>query len=100
MYLNGFCHWLTNTDREDAYMVSFDLSSEVFFTTHLPLDIQSTNTNRDDAYVVSFEIKGEVFTTIHLPLDMQDSYCGFLTKMDIKYGLQNLPIIWQYLCLI
>ena len=77
-------------------MVSFDLSSEVFFTTHLPLDIQSTNTNRDDAYLVSFEINGEVFNTTHLPLDMQDSYCGFLTKMDIKYGLQNLPIIWQY----
>jgi len=75
VYLNGFCHWLTNTDSDDACMVSFDLSSEVFFTTHLPLETHLANTNRDDAYLISFVINGEVFDTPHLPLDMQDSYC-------------------------
>ena len=43
VYLNGVCHWWTNTDVDDAYMVSFNLSNENFFTTHLPLDMQDSD---------------------------------------------------------
>jgi F-box interacting protein len=42
VYLNGMCHWWAYTDRDDTYMVSFNLSNEVFFTTHLPLDMQDS----------------------------------------------------------
>ena len=38
VYLNGLCHWWAM--RDDKYMVSFNLSNEMFFTTLLPLDMQ------------------------------------------------------------
>jgi len=42
VYLNGLGHWWANTNVADAYMVSFDLRNENFFTTHLPLDMQDS----------------------------------------------------------
>jgi F-box interacting protein len=42
VYLNGLCHWWASTIIADAYMVSFDLRNENFFTTHLPLDMQDS----------------------------------------------------------
>ncbi|XP_024628796.1 putative F-box protein At3g16210 [Medicago truncatula] len=38
VYLNGLCHWWAM--RDDNYMVSFNLSTEMFSTTLLPLDMQ------------------------------------------------------------
>jgi len=45
VYLNGMCHWWAYTNVADAYMVSFNLSNENFFTTHLPLDMQDSYPN-------------------------------------------------------
>ncbi|XP_020216448.1 F-box/kelch-repeat protein At3g06240 [Cajanus cajan] len=36
LYLDGMCHW-----QGGDYLVSFDLSNEVFFTTPIPLEIPS-----------------------------------------------------------
>jgi len=41
VYLNGLCHWWAFTyDEDNRYMISFNLSNEMFFTTLLPLDLQ------------------------------------------------------------
>jgi len=36
VYFNGMCHWFGVSDRKTFYVVSFNLSNEVFFTT--PVD--------------------------------------------------------------
>ncbi|AES79537.1 putative F-box domain-containing protein [Medicago truncatula] len=36
LYTNGICHWLSKSNAE-YYLVSFDLSNHVFFTTFAPL---------------------------------------------------------------
>jgi molecular chaperone HtpG len=42
-YMDGMCHWWTQNpswceDTDEAYLVSFDVSNEVFFTTPMPDD--------------------------------------------------------------
>lgn len=37
VYINGVCHWLGET-KDGTYLMSFDFSNEVVFTTPLPLD--------------------------------------------------------------
>jgi F-box interacting protein len=43
VYMNGVCHWwriIYHFDsKNESELVSFDLSNEVFFTTHVPLNI-------------------------------------------------------------
>ncbi|XP_057452332.1 F-box/kelch-repeat protein At2g43270-like [Lotus japonicus] len=41
-YLNGMCHWLATgyeNHHKTQYLVSFNMSSEILFTTPLPLDM-------------------------------------------------------------
>ncbi|AES98943.1 putative F-box associated interaction domain-containing protein [Medicago truncatula] len=38
LYTDGICHWLSRNNAQ-YYMVSFDLSNHVFFTTFTPLEI-------------------------------------------------------------
>lgn len=39
VYLDGVCHWFADDEK---YMVSFNLSSEVFSTTLLPFDMEDS----------------------------------------------------------
>lgn len=41
VYLNGMCHWWGKVNLE-TYLVSFNFSNEVFFTTPLPLDVHDS----------------------------------------------------------
>jgi hypothetical protein len=37
--MDGLCHWLRIEDSKyESYLVSFDMSNEVFFTTNIPSD--------------------------------------------------------------
>jgi len=38
VYLNGVCHWFGTIDNKEPFVVSFNLSSEVFFITPFPLE--------------------------------------------------------------
>ena len=50
-YLKGMCHWLCNNDKE-GYLVSFDISNEVCYTTLTPLDIPIEIYNDFNLYLV------------------------------------------------
>ncbi|QCD92840.1 molecular chaperone HtpG [Vigna unguiculata] len=43
-YLDGMCHWLCN-NGDEGYLVSFDISNEVCYTTLTPLDIPTKTYN-------------------------------------------------------
>jgi len=43
VYMDELCHWLRIEDsKSESYIVSFDMSNEVFFTTHIPSDIDDS----------------------------------------------------------
>lgn len=46
LYMNGACHWLVKGKHDQIFMMSFDMSHEVFFTT--PIDERS---DLDDGYM-------------------------------------------------
>jgi len=43
-YIEGMCHWLCN-NGDEGYLVSFDISNEVCYTTLTPLDIPTKTYN-------------------------------------------------------
>jgi len=50
-YLKGMCHWLCDNTNE-GYLVSFDISNEVCYTTLTPLDIPTEIYNDFNLYLV------------------------------------------------
>ncbi|XP_050889859.1 F-box only protein 8 [Lathyrus oleraceus] len=59
LYMNGACHWLVKGKHDQIFMMSFDMSHEVFFTT--PIDERS---DLDDGYLTG--LNGSIaFITNH-----------------------------------
>ncbi|XP_058775064.1 putative F-box protein At5g62660 [Vicia villosa] len=67
MYTNGVCHWW---DRDEDCLVSFDLSSEVFYKTPLPLHL--------DGYLYC-ESKDKRFIALN-------GFIAFITTDTTNYG--------------
>ncbi|XP_058725498.1 F-box protein CPR1-like [Vicia villosa] len=68
VHTNGVCHWW---DRDEDCLVSFDLSSEVFFKTPLPMHVD------DNLYR---ESKDKRFMALNGSI-------AFITTYDVNYGI-------------
>jgi len=72
VYFNGMCHWFRDWDGKTFYVVSFNLSNELFFTTPVDWHARSISslmmlngyiallTDCYDAMSVSISILGEI----------------------------------------
>ncbi|RDX68578.1 Heat shock protein 83, partial [Mucuna pruriens] len=102
LYLDGKCHWLSSTvdgqRTNELFLVSFDLSTELFFTTYIPLDIPF---DIDDIYSVVYDsalvlLNGSIAIAPRY-VDMTRFYILVLGELGAKESWTKLSIGWPLL---
>lgn len=86
LYLDGMCHW-----QGDDYLVSFDLSNEVFFTTPIPLEIPSDRIRYE--YDVTLVLLNVSVALISHFKYSSTFYISILGKVGVKESWTKLFIV-------
>lgn len=91
------CHWLgeNNEDKDEECLVSFDLSNEVFFPTHFPLDIPSHMYDSFDFHVVRRQLVllNESIVLISNYADTNICYTLILGELGVKESWTKFFIV-------
>ncbi|WVY99562.1 hypothetical protein V8G54_025632 [Vigna mungo] len=99
-YLDGMCHWLSQIDG-DVCLISFDMSSETYYTTPTPIDIPLDICNDfdiDHAMRYVFLLNGSIALMSNYEYSTT-FYISILTELDKKetwnklFTLGPLPLI-------
>ncbi|KAL2990925.1 hypothetical protein AAZX31_11G230600 [Glycine max] len=101
LYLDGMCHWLGGTNNtSDAYLVSFDLSNKVFFTTQMAIGIPSNMHDSFNSYSVlrNLLLLNGSIAVISNYEDMTTFYISILVELGVKESWITLFVVGPLPC--
>ncbi|RHN52669.1 putative F-box domain-containing protein [Medicago truncatula] len=97
VYMNGVCHWYQDEFEHKGYLVSFDLSNEVYCTTPLPLYM---NDGFDSVFLLRYlMVLNDHIALISNYVEMTTFHISILGELGVKESWTKLFIIGPLPCI-
>ncbi|KEH16628.1 putative F-box domain-containing protein [Medicago truncatula] len=97
VYMKGVCHWYQDEFEHKGYLVSFDISNEVFCTTPLPLYM---NDSFDSVFLLRYlMVLNDHVALISNYVEMTTFHISILGELGVKESWTKLFIIGPLPCI-